>query len=47
MQERRNKRLCKYCDEKYEPGHKCRRQIYLLDGKADGGMVGESEEPDG
>ena len=29
----REKRLCYYCDEKHEPGHKCKRkQIFLLDG---------------
>ena len=34
MQESRNKKLCSYCDEKYELGHKCRRMhIYVLYGK--------------
>lgn len=31
MQERRDKKLCYYYDESFEPRHKCqRRQIYLL-----------------
>jgi hypothetical protein len=34
MQERRENKLCYYCDERYEPGHKCkRRHIYLLEGE--------------
>lgn len=34
MQERRDKKLCYYCNEKYEPGHKCtKRQIYLQEGE--------------
>ena len=38
MQESRNKKLCSYFDENYEPGHKCRiRQIYVLYGKEDDG----------
>ncbi|KAK9225706.1 hypothetical protein WN943_010750 [Citrus x changshan-huyou] len=33
MQERQEKKLCYYCDEKYEPGCKCKkRQIFLLEG---------------
>lgn len=33
MQERRDKGLCYFCDEKYRPGHKCNRpKIYLLEG---------------
>ncbi|ESR55507.1 hypothetical protein CICLE_v10023331mg, partial [Citrus x clementina] len=36
MQEKRAKKLCYYCDEKFEPGHKCKqRQIYLLEGEDD------------
>ena len=30
--ERRTKGLCFWCNEKYEPGHKCRqRQVYLME----------------
>ena len=33
MQKIRDKRLCYYCDEKYEPSHKCKmKQNFLLDG---------------
>lgn len=33
MRERQEKKLCYYCDEKYEPGRKCKkRQIFLLEG---------------
>ncbi|KAJ0098199.1 hypothetical protein Patl1_28422 [Pistacia atlantica] len=33
MQERRDRGLCYYYDEKYQPGHKCNRlRIYLLEG---------------
>ena len=49
MQARREKKLCYYCDEKYEPGHKCkRRQIYLLEGEEEGEndkFEEEEEEP--
>ena len=32
-EKRKKKRLCYYCNEKYEPDHKCKRkQIFLLDG---------------
>ena len=31
MQERREEKVCYYCDEKYEPSHKCKRkQNFLL-----------------
>lgn len=41
MQERREKKLCYYCDKKYEPGHVCRQKhIYLLQGEDN-----EGEEP--
>ena len=34
MQAKRDKRLCYYYNEKYEPMHKCkRRQIYFLEGE--------------
>ncbi|GJR80310.1 hypothetical protein Tco_0151095 [Tanacetum coccineum] len=29
-EDRRSKNLCFYCDQKYEPGHKCSRQLYSL-----------------
>ncbi|XP_018843425.2 uncharacterized protein LOC109007962 [Juglans regia] len=33
MQERRKKGLCYFCDEKWQPGHKCSRpKVYVLDG---------------
>jgi len=33
MQERREKGLCYYCDDKYHIGHKCNRpKVYLLEG---------------
>jgi hypothetical protein len=33
MQERREKGLCYFCDEKYHQGHKCSRpKLYLLEG---------------
>ena len=33
MQERIEKGLCYFCDEKYHPGHKCSRpKLYLLEG---------------
>ena len=36
MHERRAKKLCYYCDEKFDPGHKCKQQqIYLLEEKDD------------
>ncbi|KAH9699108.1 hypothetical protein KPL71_024219 [Citrus sinensis] len=51
MQERRANKLCYYCDEKFEPGHKCKqRQIYLLEGEDDaelsdeGNKIGDDEE---
>lgn len=31
IEERRAKNLCFYCDEKYEPGYKCKAQIYRLE----------------
>ncbi|KAH9735939.1 hypothetical protein KPL71_017914 [Citrus sinensis] len=41
MQVRREKKLCYYCDEKYEPGHVCKQKhIYLLQGEDS-----EGEEP--
>nr|KYP66316.1 hypothetical protein KK1_012604 [Cajanus cajan] len=30
LQSRRVKNLCYYCDEKYRPGHKCKREFMLL-----------------
>lgn len=43
MQERKEKDLCYYCDDKYQPGHRCNRpKIYLLEG-----MELESEEEEG
>jgi hypothetical protein len=40
MQERREKGLCYFCDERYQPGHRCNRlKIYLLEGM---GMEEES-----
>ena len=48
MQDRKEKKLCYYCDKKYEPRHKCeRRQIYLLEGKEDGEIIGQNDEPIG
>ena len=48
MQDKKEKKLCYYCDEKYEPRHKCEmRQIYLLEGKEDGDIIGENDEPIG
>ena len=48
MQDRKEKKVCYYCDEKYEPRHKCeRRQIYLLEGNEDGEIIGENDEPKG
>ena len=45
MQARREKKLCYYCDEKYEPGHKCkRRQIYFLEGEKEGETSGENDK---
>ncbi|KAH9692146.1 hypothetical protein KPL70_016314 [Citrus sinensis] len=51
MQERRAKKLCYYCDEKFEPRHKFKqRQIYLLEGEDDeelsdeGNKIGDDEE---
>lgn len=42
MQERREKGLCYFCDERYQPGHKCNRpRLYLLEG-----MDFEGEEVD-
>ena len=33
MQDRREKGLCYFCDEKYHQGHKCSRpKLYLLEG---------------
>ena len=33
MQERREKGLCYFCDERYQPGHKCNKpRLYLLEG---------------
>lgn len=33
MSEKRHKRLCFFCDEKFVPGHKCNssKQLYLLE----------------
>lgn len=43
MQERRDKKLCYYCDEKYEPGHKCKkRQIFLLEGEESEDTIDEN-----
>ena len=45
LQARREKKLCYYCDEKYELGHKCkRRQIYLLEGEEEGETSGENDK---
>lgn len=42
MQERREKGLCYFCDEKYHQGHKCSRpKVYLLEGME---FEGEEEE---
>lgn len=42
MQERRDKGLCNFCDEKYHQGHKCSRpKLYLLEGME---FEGEEEE---
>ncbi|KAG2667995.1 hypothetical protein I3760_15G139500 [Carya illinoinensis] len=42
MQERRDKGLCYFCDEKYHQGHKCSRpKLYLLEGMQ---FEGEEEE---
>jgi len=30
LQSRREKNLCYYCDERYRPGHKCKREFMLL-----------------
>ena len=45
MRARREKKLCYYCDEKYELGHKCkRRQIYFLKGEDEGKTSGENDK---
>lgn len=45
MQERKEKGLCWFCDEKYHFGHKCTKlRIYLLEGME--GEVVEPEEPE-
>ena len=45
MQARREKKLCYYCEEKYEPRHKCKRgQIYLLEGEEEGETSGENDK---
>ena len=42
---RREKKLSYYCDEKYEPRHKCkRRQIYLLEGEEEGETIGDNNK---
>lgn len=34
MQERREKGICYFCDDKYQPGHRCNRpKLYLLEGQ--------------
>ncbi|XP_077246164.1 uncharacterized protein LOC143886068 [Tasmannia lanceolata] len=57
MKERRDRGLCYNCDERYTPGHRCKRQqIFMLDLEQDGSdgeelvepeqqISGESEEP--
>lgn len=43
MEERRNKRLCHYCDVKFHMGHRCSRsKLFLLEGLE--GEEGEKEE---
>lgn len=43
MQERWEKGLCYFYDERYQPGHKCNRpKLYLLEG-----MDFEEEEEEG
>ena len=45
MQAIRDKKLCYYCDEKYELRHKCKkRRIYLLKGEEEGETSGESDK---
>jgi hypothetical protein len=45
MQERRKKGLCYFCDERYQPGHRCNRpKIYLIEGM---GMEEESRMQEG
>ena len=39
LQNRREKCLCYYCDDKYKPGHKCKKQFLLL--------IAESEDAEG
>ncbi|XP_027905965.1 uncharacterized protein LOC114165577 [Vigna unguiculata] len=39
LQNRREKGLCYYCDDKYKPGHKCKKQFMLL--------IAESEDAEG
>nr|GLL44635.1 uncharacterized protein LOC109179602 [Ipomoea trifida] len=37
VQARREKGLCFYCDQKYSPGHRCKRSLHLLIAADDGG----------
>ena len=42
---RDEKKFCYYCDEKYEPGYKCKkRQFFLLNGhKSEGKATSEAK----
>nr|GLL22031.1 uncharacterized protein LOC112097934 [Ipomoea trifida] len=47
VQARREKGLCFYCDQKYSPGHRCRRSLHLLIAADDIGEDGNGlGEPD-
>ena len=44
MQERREKGLCYFCDDRYQPGHKCNRpRLYVLEGMEFEEEEGEEE----
>jgi len=45
MQERREKGLCYYCDDKYNIGHKCNQpKVYLLKGWEIKDVAGPAEQ---
>ena len=45
IQQRREKGLCYRCDEKYSPGHRCkRRELNILVLQEEEGFEGELEE---
>ncbi|GKA02722.1 reverse transcriptase [Tanacetum coccineum] len=44
LEEKRAKHLCFYCDQKYEPSHKCSGQLYSLEVIGEGLGMEEDEE---